>query len=202
MTVRFAFALSALTATPILAQATAPAAPAPASQLVRVAFETSAGRIVVDVDKGKAPITAGNFLRYVDSGRFNNESFYRAMPYTPGEGLIQGGIDVIRVGQGPSPMLYYAVHELDVDGGIQITGSHNPADYNGFKMLLPNRSVFGEEIKALGRRCAEGRWSDGGGTVTQVDIMDRYVERLVQDFSGKGFRIGWDAGNGAAGPAL
>jgi peptidyl-prolyl cis-trans isomerase A (cyclophilin A) len=91
MPVRFAFALSAL-----LAQAPspqpAPAPPAPASQLVRVAFETSAGRIVVDVDKGKAPVTAGNFLRYVDNGRFNGESFYRAMPYTAGEGLIQGGI--------------------------------------------------------------------------------------------------------------
>lgn len=117
-------------------------------------------------------------------------------------GLTEGGIDVVRVGQGPSPMLYYAVHELDVDGGIQITGSHNPADYNGFKMLLPNRSVFGEEIKKLGARALEGRWSEGRGNVTQVDIMDRYVQRLVEDFSGRPFRIGWDAGNGAAGPAL
>ena len=117
-------------------------------------------------------------------------------------GLTEGGIDVVRVGEGPSPMLYYAVAELDVEGGIQITGSHNPADYNGFKMLLPNRSVFGEEIKALGTRSAEGRWSEGQGSVTDVDILDRYIDRLVQDFSGKGFRIGWDAGNGAAGPAL
>ncbi len=117
-------------------------------------------------------------------------------------GLTEGGIDVVRVGQGPSPMLYFAVAELDVDGGIQITGSHNPADYNGFKMLLPNRSVFGEEIRTLGSRAAEGRWCAGAGTVTDVDILDRYIDRLVQDFSGKGFRIGWDAGNGAAGPAL
>jgi phosphomannomutase len=117
-------------------------------------------------------------------------------------GLTEGGIDVVRVGQGPSPMLYYAVAELDVDGGIQITGSHNPADYNGFKMLLPNRSVFGEEIKQLGVRALEGRWSEGRGSVTDVDILDRYVQRLVQDFQGGEFRIGWDAGNGAAGPAL
>ncbi len=117
-------------------------------------------------------------------------------------GLTEGGVDVVRVGQGPSPMLYYAVHEFDVDGGIQITGSHNPADYNGFKMLLPNRSVFGEEIKRLGARALEGRWSEGQGEVSEVDIMDRYVDRLVEGFSGKAFRIGWDAGNGAAGPAL
>jgi phosphomannomutase len=117
-------------------------------------------------------------------------------------GLTEGGIDVVRVGQGPSPMLYYAVAELDVDGGIQITGSHNPADYNGFKMLLPNRSVFGEEIKKLGLRAAAGQWCEGQGTVTDIDVMDRYIDRLVQDFPGGAFRIGWDAGNGAAGPAL
>lgn len=90
MTIRFAFALSALMANAAFAQTPPP--PVTAPQLVRVAFETSAGRIVVDVDKGRAPVTAGNFLRYVDNGRFNGESFYRAMPYTSGEGLIQGGI--------------------------------------------------------------------------------------------------------------
>ncbi|UUR07010.1 phosphoglucomutase/phosphomannomutase PgmG [Sphingomonas glaciei] len=117
-------------------------------------------------------------------------------------GLTEGGMDVVRVGQGPSPMLYWAVSELDVDGGIQITGSHNPADYNGFKMLLPGGSVFGAAIKALGARAAEGRWSEGQGQVTDEDVMDRYVHRLVEDFKGGEYRIGWDAGNGAAGPAL
>ncbi|GAA4023840.1 phosphomannomutase/phosphoglucomutase [Sphingomonas swuensis] len=117
-------------------------------------------------------------------------------------GLTEGGMDVVRVGQGPSPMLYWAVSELDVDGGIQITGSHNPADYNGFKMLLPGGSVFGAAIKALGDRAAEGRWSEGEGKVEDVDIIDRYVARLVEDFAGGEYRIGWDAGNGAAGPAL
>ncbi|WP_338502630.1 phosphomannomutase/phosphoglucomutase [Sphingomonas kaistensis] len=117
-------------------------------------------------------------------------------------GLTEGGMDVVRVGQGPSPMLYWAVSELDVDGGIQITGSHNPADYNGFKMLLPGGSVFGAAIKALGERAAEGRWTQGQGKVTDEDVMDRYVHRLVEDFKGGDYRIGWDAGNGAAGPAL
>jgi len=117
-------------------------------------------------------------------------------------GLTEGGIDVVRVGMGPSPMLYYATYALDVGGGIQITGSHNPADYNGFKMLLSGRSVFGAEIKALGDRCAAGDWSEGQGTVTDEDLLDRYIDRLVEDFAGGEFRIGWDAGNGAAGPAL
>ena len=118
------------------------------------------------------------------------------------EGLTEGGLDVVRIGMGPSPMLYYATAELGVDGGIQVTGSHNPADYNGFKMLLLGRSLFGTEIQALGRRCEEGRWSEGSGSIEQREVIEAYVERLVRDFGGIGFRIGWDAGNGAAGPAL
>ncbi|MDQ3078317.1 MAG: phosphomannomutase/phosphoglucomutase [Pseudomonadota bacterium] len=118
------------------------------------------------------------------------------------KGLTDGGLDVVRVGMGPSPMLYFAAATLGVDGGIQVTGSHNPSDYNGFKMLLGDRSVFGAEIQALGARCAAGEYSDGAGTVTDADVLDAYVDRLVQDFGGIGFRIGWDNGNGAAGPAL
>lgn len=118
------------------------------------------------------------------------------------DGLTQGGLDVLRIGMGPSPMLYFAVSTLEVDGGIQVTGSHNPADYNGFKMLLNGRSVFGTEIQDLGRRAAQGDWSEGQGNIEEVDIVDDYVEALVKDFDGKAYRIGWDAGNGAAGPIL
>ena len=118
------------------------------------------------------------------------------------DGLTQGGLDVVRIGVGPSPMVYYAAATLEVQGGIQITGSHNPADYNGFKMLLNGRSVFGEEIQALGRRALSGDWSRGDGKVEQADILGGYVDRLAQDFSGRAYRIGWDPGNGAAGPAL
>ena len=117
-------------------------------------------------------------------------------------GLTEGGIDAVLTGMGPSPMLYFATHYLDVDGGIQVTGSHNPADYNGFKLLLKGRSVFGQEIQALGRRAAAGDWSEGDGSTEEVHIREAYVDRLLQGFSGKPFRVGWDAGNGAAGPVL
>ena len=117
-------------------------------------------------------------------------------------GLTEGGLDVVRIGMGPSPMLYFATYHLGVDGGIQVTGSHNPADYNGFKMLLKARSVFGEEIQALGRRCAAGEWSEGEGKVEEADVVEAYAARLVEDFAGGEFRIGWDSGNGAAGPVL
>ncbi|MBO9498759.1 MAG: phosphomannomutase/phosphoglucomutase [Novosphingobium sp.] len=125
------------------------------------------------------------------------------------EGLTASGCDVVRIGMGPTPMLYYAEASAeDVDGGIQITGSHNPANYNGFKMVLQGRPFFGADIQALGALAAEGAWADGTGSVEQRDILDAYVARLVQGLDGidraklDGLRIGWDAGNGAAGPAL
>src|SRR6476661_4140467 len=117
-------------------------------------------------------------------------------------GLTEGGVDVVLIGMGPSPMLYFATHYLDVDGGIQVTGSHNPADYNGFKLLLNGRSVFGQEIQGIGARAARGDWTSGQGTTEEADIREAYVNRLLEGFSGKAFRIGWDAGNGAAGPVL
>src|SRR6476659_8761544 len=117
-------------------------------------------------------------------------------------GLTEGGIDAVLIGMGPSPMLYCATHYLDVDGGIQVTGSHNPADYNGFKLLLKGRSVFGTEIQEIGQRAAGGHWNEGAGRGEDVDIREAYVERLMKEFSGSPYRIGWDAGNGAAGPVL
>jgi len=118
------------------------------------------------------------------------------------KGLNDSGIHAVRVGMGPTPMLYYAEAVLDVDGGIQITGSHNPANYNGFKMVFQHRPFFGDDILGLGRMAAAGDWVEGSAGSEQVEILDRYVARLVEGFDGKAFRVGWDAGNGAAGPAL
>jgi phosphomannomutase len=117
-------------------------------------------------------------------------------------GLTESGIDVVRIGLGPTPMLYYAEAELAVDGGIMITGSHNPADYNGFKMVFFGRAFFGADIKGLGAMAAAGDWESGAGQVTDEVVIDRYVDRLMQNYDGGAYRIGWDAGNGAAGPAL
>ena len=118
------------------------------------------------------------------------------------EGLTAGGVDVVRVGMGPTPMLYYAEATLEVDGGIQITGSHNPAEYNGFKMVLQHRPFFGDDIQDLARLAEAGDWEEGTGTVDTVDIMDDYVGRLMAGYAGGSYRIGWDAGNGAAGPVI
>ncbi|WP_088311261.1 phosphoglucomutase/phosphomannomutase PgmG [Novosphingobium sp. B 225] len=124
-------------------------------------------------------------------------------------GLNASGVDVVRVGMGPTPMLYYAEASMpDVQGGIQITGSHNPANYNGFKMVFMGRPFFGADIQELGRIAAAGAWLDGQGGHEHREILGAYVDRLVDGLAGIGhdrlsaFRIGWDAGNGAAGPAL
>src|SRR4029450_8348626 len=81
------------------------------------------------------------------------------------QGLTEGDIDVVRIGMGPSPMLYYATHMLGVGAGTPAPASHTPADYNGFKLLLNGRSVFGEEIQKLGRISAAGEWNEGHGLV-------------------------------------
>ena len=117
-------------------------------------------------------------------------------------GLNESGVDVVRIGLGPTPMLYYAEAELDVGGGIMITGSHNPPNYNGFKMVLRHGPFFGADIQTIGRMAQAGDWESGSGSVSDADVMDDYVERMLQGFDGAALRIGWDAGNGAAGPAL
>ena len=118
------------------------------------------------------------------------------------EGLTASGVDVVRIGLGATPMLYYAEAVLEVDGGIQITGSHNPSNYNGFKMVLQHRPFFGADIQDLGALAERGDWESGQGTVSEADILDDYVGRLMAGYAGGAFRIGWDAGNGAAGPAI
>ena len=117
-------------------------------------------------------------------------------------GLTAGGVDVMRIGIGPTPMLYFAVATLAVDAGVHVTGSHNPRDDNGFKMVLSHRSFYGADVQDLARIAAAGDWSEGAGTVTDVEVCDAYVARLMAGYAGGTFRIGWDCGNGAAGPAV
>jgi phosphomannomutase len=117
-------------------------------------------------------------------------------------GLTEAGCDAVRIGLGPTPMLYFAVHELGADGGVMVTGSHNPPDYNGFKMMLGTAPFFGADIQALGVAAAAGDWAAGDGAARDHDIADRYAARLVEGFDGPALRVGWDAGNGAAGPIV
>lgn len=125
------------------------------------------------------------------------------------EGLRTGGVDVVRIGLGPSPMLYFAEATLAVDGGIHVTGSHNPGDHNGFKMVLGHRAFFGADIMDAAALAAAGDWTQGAGGVADTDVLGAYVARLARDAVGAhagagagAYRIGWDCGNGAAGPVI
>jgi phosphomannomutase len=100
-------------------------------------------------------------------------------------------------------MLYFAVKTLEADGGIMITGSHNPPEYNGFKLMLKERTLFGSDIQRLGEIAARGAFAHGQGRVEEADVAGAYVARLVQDFeAGRELKVAWDAGNGSAGPAM
>jgi len=119
------------------------------------------------------------------------------------EGLLSTGMTVETVGLGPTPMLYFAVRDHMADGGIMITGSHNPPDYNGFKMTLQATPVFGAIIQELGVIAASGDFETGEGAVRAFDALDNYVDRLLRDYKGsRPLRIVWDCGNGATGEVV
>jgi phosphomannomutase len=119
-------------------------------------------------------------------------------------GLVASGMDVVSIGCGPTPMLYFAAFTEETDGGIMVTGSHNPANYNGFKMLIGKKPFFGKDIINLGKRAAAGEVvPEAAGNVTRKDVSEAYVARLLQDWDGeKKLNIVWDNGNGAAGDVL
>ncbi|RMF14962.1 MAG: phosphomannomutase/phosphoglucomutase, partial [Alphaproteobacteria bacterium] len=117
-------------------------------------------------------------------------------------GLTAGGLDVIDIGEGPTPMLYFAVHHLGVDGGIMVTGSHNPPDYNGFKMMIGKAPLFGEGIRELGRIAAEADWKPPthAGGYQERSIIEDYLARLLEGTDHlPSLSVVWDPGNGAAG---
>jgi phosphomannomutase len=124
------------------------------------------------------------------------------------EGLAEGGADVVRIGRGPTPMLYYAAATPGdyggVDGGIMVTGSHNPPDHNGFKLVLGGKPFFGDAIQRLGQMAlALGPPEAARGRVEERSVFDDYVERIARDYDGKrGLAVAWDCGNGATGEVV
>ena len=122
-------------------------------------------------------------------------------------GLQDTGTDVIDVGLGPTPMLYFAVHDCKASGGLAVTGSHNPPDYNGFKLMLGQRSLHGQHLHQLVKlaessqpqRTREPIWHNRTNQVRQA-----YVKRLLRDFNkaGRPLNVAWDCGNGAAGSVI
>ncbi len=119
------------------------------------------------------------------------------------DGLTAAGIDVVRTGLGPTPMLYFATHHLGTDAGLMITGSHNPPDFNGLKIVKQGKTFFGADIQHLGDVARAGDVATGQGRARDAVVLEDYVARLRRDLVlRKPLRVAWDAGNGAAGEAL
>jgi phosphomannomutase / phosphoglucomutase len=117
------------------------------------------------------------------------------------QGLASTGINVVDVGMVPTPVLYFSLHYLEVDGGVQITGSHNPPEYNGFKVCLGKATLYGEEIQMLRKITESGVFAEGQGALERKEILDPYVEALSARIQAGPIvrKVVVDAGNGVGG---
>lgn len=119
------------------------------------------------------------------------------------QGILDAGVNCDVIGQGPTPMLYFSVKDRHADGGIMVTGSHNPPEYNGFKMMMLSGPVYGDMIQEIGRIAATGNYETGQGVSNKIDVQGVYVDRLMKDYEGgRPLKIVWDNGNGAGGEIL
>jgi phosphomannomutase/phosphoglucomutase len=118
-------------------------------------------------------------------------------------GLMEAGCEVTDIGVVPTPLLYYSVYKFGADGGIMITGSHNPSDYNGFKMMAGKAAVYGQDIQDIYALTQSGDFTGGEGSVVERDVITPYVEEIAGMFAfSRRVKVVFDAGNGTAGPTL
>ncbi|MDP1526235.1 MAG: phosphomannomutase/phosphoglucomutase [Rhodocyclaceae bacterium] len=116
------------------------------------------------------------------------------------QGIISTGVDAVDIGCVPTPVTYFAAHHLQVDSCVSVTGSHNPPDYNGFKMVLAGETLHGEQIQQLLRRIANADFSNGRGVLCRTDVRQAYLDRIVSDVKlTRPMKIVVDCGNGVAG---
>jgi phosphomannomutase len=145
--------------------------------------------------------TGGSIVAVGYDGRTHSPELETALV----DGLKASGMNVLRVGCGPTPLLYFAAFTRGTDGAVMVTGSHNPPEYNGFKMMIGKKPFFGNDIQELGRLAAAGDVVEATtGHDEHVDLADDYVARLARDWDGgeQKLKIVWDNGNGAAGEVL
>ena len=129
-------------------------------------------------------------------GRLSGPDLVQALS----EGIASTGCDVIDIGMVPTPALYFATYHLQTNSGVMVTGSHNPPDYNGFKMVLGGDTLSGDDIQALRQRIENHALTSGEGTISKEDIRNAYLERIVSDIRlARPMKVIVDCGNGVAG---
>lgn len=118
------------------------------------------------------------------------------------KGIQASGVDVIDIGMVPTPVLYFATHHLKTGTGVMVTGSHNPPEYNGLKMMIDGDTLFGDSITGLYKRLVDNTLESGEGSLKQADVLGDYLAKIVGDIKLKRpMRIAYDCGNGVAGAA-
>lgn len=152
------------------------------------------GALVVERFGAGAKVAVGR------DGRVSSPEMHRALS----DGITGTGCNVVDIGIGPTPMTYFAVWKLDLQGGVMVTGSHNPGTHNGFKFMIGKDSLYGAGIKGLAERIAKGVTTAGSGKVALNEaVKSEYVDALAKAFTGqKALKVAWDAGNGAAGEVM
>ena len=120
------------------------------------------------------------------------------------KGLLSKGIKVYKIGLVPTPLLYFSMYSSKLDSGIMITGSHNPPDYNGFKMLLKNKNIFGKDILDIAKISSKGEFcKNKKGKVKKISMMNKYLLFLINSANiKKNVKVAWDPGNGSSGKII
>jgi phosphomannomutase/phosphoglucomutase len=129
-------------------------------------------------------------------GRLSGQQMVTALS----RGIVSTGINVIDIGMVPTPVVYFATYEIGTGASVSVTGSHNPPEYNGFKIMLGGNTLSGEEIQLLRRRIESNDLEDGNGSIRSVDVTQAYVDRIAGDINiKKKLKVVMDCGNGVAG---
>ena len=120
------------------------------------------------------------------------------------KGLLSKGIKVYKIGLVPTPLLYFSMYSRKLDSGIMITGSHNPPNYNGFKMLLKNKNIFGKDILDIAKISSKGEFcKNKKGKVKKISMMNKYLLFLINSANiKKNVKVAWDPGNGSSGKII
>jgi phosphomannomutase len=151
-----------------------------------------------------ARVRQGKTIVVGRDGRLSSSALHKHLI----QGLTDSGMDVTDIGLCPSPVLHFSQKHLSTDAAIMVTGSHNPPNYNGFKMALRDGPLKKDEIKSLAVLSQDVHWVHGEGSLESIDVANDYIDYLIQDYrahyyetikSLKSLKIAWDIGNGAAG---
>ncbi|PHS30287.1 MAG: phosphoglucomutase [Methylophaga sp.] len=142
------------------------------------------------LDQGLTSLVVGR------DGRHSSPSLSEALI----EGILASGCDVVNVGMVPTPLVYFAAEHSDSKSGIMVTGSHNPANYNGLKIVLAGKALLGDELKAIHQRIADNKLRKGQGSRQDMDVIDEYINRITSDIKlPRSMKVVIDCGNGVAG---